>query len=236
LTTQPPDPAGVSTSEPDALVIAGVDEISFRPVDARAGDERLASKLMSTEDATAGVGALTGPSGRTLFLERVAYVLAELPDGRTLAVMALNLHHFSELTVSRGRATGERVLTEVARRLRKPLAPVHVVACTAGDPFVIACELTDSPTHRQALPARVISCFDVPFLVGTSPAHLSASMGVAFSTGTRDDPEQLLGSAEVARAEARRAGDNRIVVFDRRARVQVREQFEMSQTLQELSH
>jgi EAL domain-containing protein (putative c-di-GMP-specific phosphodiesterase class I) len=54
---------------------------------------------------------------------------------------------------------------------------------------------------------------------------------VAFATGARDDPQELLGSAEVARSEARRAGGRRIIVFDRPARSNIADRFEMTQAL-----
>jgi diguanylate cyclase (GGDEF)-like protein len=174
---------------------------------------------------------LSGPEDRALFLDLVGDALAGLSDDHIFVVLALALDNFSELSVARGDATAALVLSEVAHRLHERLTPADVIVWSAGHLFVVACELTDSPQQLEALQSRVLSCFQTPFLAANAPVYLPASVGIAFSTGARDDPHQLLGSAEVARSEARRAGGHRVVVFDRPARLALREQFELTQAL-----
>jgi EAL domain-containing protein (putative c-di-GMP-specific phosphodiesterase class I)/GGDEF domain-containing protein len=173
---------------------------------------------------------LTGPAGRARFLERVGDVLALLPDDRTLAVVALDLNHFNEFTLARGDGCRDRVLAEVGDRLRE-VTPENAIALRAEDHFVVACELTDSPAARLDLQARVTGCFEQPFLAATPPVFLSASVGVAFSTGADEDPQQLLGSAEVGRGRARQDGDHAVVVCHPPDRVQIREWFGVHQAL-----
>jgi len=174
---------------------------------------------------------LSGPEGRAVFLELVGAALHGLSNDQTFVVMALDLDHFSELTVARGDATAALVLSEMAHRLRQRLSRTDVILWSAGDLFVVACAVTDSPRQLEALQGQMFSCIETPFLVANAPIFLSASMGVAFSTGARDDRQQLLGSAEVARSQARRAGGHRLVVFDRSARSRLCEEFELTQAL-----
>jgi EAL domain-containing protein (putative c-di-GMP-specific phosphodiesterase class I)/GGDEF domain-containing protein len=181
--------------------------------------------------ASVTVDALSGPASRALFLERVGDVLAHLTANRTVAVMALDLNHLHELTVARGDATRELVLNEAAGRLRQRLAPDDVMAQTAGDHFILACGLTEGPGERQALQTRVLECFQDPFLAANPPVFLSANVGVAFSTGAGDDPQQLLSSAEVGRTEANRDGDDGIVALEPTDRLNIREQFGVNQAL-----
>jgi EAL domain-containing protein (putative c-di-GMP-specific phosphodiesterase class I)/GGDEF domain-containing protein len=172
-----------------------------------------------------------GPASRGHFLEQVGDVLITLTDDRTLAVMALDLNHFNELTVVRGDDVRELILVEVSERLQERLSADDVITLTTGDHFVLACEVANSPLDRQALQTRLLDCFDEPFLAATPPVFLSAHVGVAFSDGADDDPQQLLGSAEVGRADSQRGGDSAMVVFDPPARVQIREQFSVHQAL-----
>jgi diguanylate cyclase (GGDEF)-like protein len=174
---------------------------------------------------------LTGQAGRTQLLEHVRYALAGLSDDRTLIVVALKLDNFHELTVARGDATGEIVLVEVANRLLTQIPLEETLIWGTGDEFVVTCELLESPLQIQAFQSRVESCFDEAFMVANTPVYISASMGVSFATGAADDPHLLVGTAEVACTEAIRDGNNRLVVFDSRARHRIRDRFEMSQDL-----
>lgn len=189
------------------------------------------SKIMSAERLRPDAPASPGSRDRARFFERVGHSIARLPSARTVAVIAIGLDHFSELTVFRGEVTGDLVLSEVIRRVREAVAPMELVAWTVGDRFVVACELRDSPGQRRALQARIESCFEEPFAAASSPVYVSASIGIAYSAVTSDDPQQLLGLAEVARAEARRAGGHRSLVVDGSSCDQMREKFEMTQAL-----
>jgi diguanylate cyclase (GGDEF)-like protein len=194
-------------------------------------DPQTSSSEQPRGHAPSESAALTSVSDRAVFVEGVSDLLLGLAGDRTLVVMTLNLDHFSELTFARGHATGQLILKEVSERLSERLTPLSAIAWTAGDVFVIACELVDASELLQPLPARVLSCFDAPFVVASVPLYLSASVGVAFSTVGHNDPQKLLDSADIACAEARRAGGHRIAVFDRPARIKTIDKFEMTQDL-----
>jgi EAL domain-containing protein (putative c-di-GMP-specific phosphodiesterase class I)/GGDEF domain-containing protein len=186
---------------------------------------------MSTEDPPLVVDGLSDPVDRTLFLRRVGERLAGLSEGRTLAVTALDLDRFSAITVARGASVREQVLVEVAHRLRDLPVPTDAVEWLADDVLVLAFEVADTLEPRQALSDRIMACFDEPFGSAEPPVHVSASVGVAFATGTGDDPQQLLAAAEVARTEARHGGERQMVILDHRARERVLREFELVQAL-----
>jgi EAL domain-containing protein (putative c-di-GMP-specific phosphodiesterase class I)/GGDEF domain-containing protein len=174
---------------------------------------------------------LTGTEDKAIFLDAVGDYLADLPDDHTLVLMALKIDQLGELAVARGDATVELVSMEATSRLNHRLSDLHVVVWSNEDLFVIASVVRDSATQIEALHRRAFACFDDPFLLANSRLYLTASIGVAFSSGTDDGPQELLGSAEAAQAIARRAGERQIVVFDRAARSAVRDEFEMAQEL-----
>ena len=64
---------------------------------------------------------LTGLANRAFFVERLATALA--PDDEALAVFCIDLDRFKLVNDSLGHDAGDRLLVEVARRLRDTLPP-----------------------------------------------------------------------------------------------------------------
>jgi EAL domain-containing protein (putative c-di-GMP-specific phosphodiesterase class I) len=174
---------------------------------------------------------LNGTEDKALFVDALGDHLAELPDDHTLVLIALKIDQLGDLAVARGGATVELVLMEATSRLNHRLSDLGVMVWSNEDLFVIACVVRDSAPRIQALQSRALSCFDDPFLMAHSRLYLTASAGVAFSSSTDENPQELLGSAEAAQAMARRGGEHQTVVFDRAARAAIREEFEMAQEL-----
>jgi EAL domain-containing protein (putative c-di-GMP-specific phosphodiesterase class I)/GGDEF domain-containing protein len=204
----------------------GIDVVTDRSADFEGPPPR---RGIAAADETV-VLALFGPTGRSQLLEQMRGLLSRLRDEYTLIVMALDLDNLAALSVARGGATAEIVMSEVAQRLHEALRDRGGLIWTDGGRFVVVCELNGSPKEIWGFQKEVASCFDDPFIAGHSPVYLAAKVGVAFSMGDRDDPDLLLGSAEVACLEGQKIGQ-RLVVFDHPARMRIRQQFELSQAL-----
>jgi two-component system cell cycle response regulator len=61
----------------------------------------------------------------------------EQPPGCGLALVMINIDHFKAINDTHGHAAGDRVLTEVARRLRSVLRPSDLVARVGGEEFLV---------------------------------------------------------------------------------------------------
>jgi diguanylate cyclase (GGDEF)-like protein len=104
--------------------------------------------------------SLTGLPRRVLFEERVHGLLHEGMDmGDPVHVVAVDLMAFRLFNEAWGHETGDKILTEVARRFRDTMGTSDVVCRLAGDEFLVA---QCGPEEPDALIARLDQMLTVP--------------------------------------------------------------------------
>ncbi len=176
--------------------------------------------------------ALTGLPNRVLFLDRLEQALERLRRRRRLAaVLFLDVDNFKVINDGLGHEAGDRVLQEVAERLRPTLRPTDTVARFGGDEFAVLLEDLDTPSSAVAVGWRVLADLAPPVRVGGRQVFVSASIGVALV----DDPDQttasILRHADVAMYRAKEAGRGRLVVFDEHMALQALDRLELDHAL-----
>ncbi len=170
---------------------------------------------------------LTGLYNRRYALPHLAK-LAERArgNGRCFAVMALDIDHFKVINDSHGHAAGDRVLVEVARRLRDNLRAVDLVARIGGEEFLVAMPDTTAEQAQGAAERlrRIIE--DTPFdTVAPGPTGrarrtegrigVTLSIGVALGHPDIRLPEEIdviVHRADEALYDAKNAGRNTVTV------------------------
>jgi diguanylate cyclase (GGDEF)-like protein/PAS domain S-box-containing protein len=167
--------------------------------------------------------ALTGLPNRTLFLDRLQQALRRASRGSAgVAVLFVDLDRFKLINDSFGHAAGDRVLCEVAARLRDALRPGDTIARFGGDELTILCEDVAGEPFARGIAQRIAALFEEPFVVDGSEAFLQASVGIALA-GPDDRPEDLLRDADAAMYRAKDAGRGRVEVFDEAMRAGARD-------------
>ncbi|MEE6258074.1 putative bifunctional diguanylate cyclase/phosphodiesterase [Plantactinospora sonchi] len=159
---------------------------------------------------------LTGLANRTLFLDRLDQAIAahqRQPD-RHYSVLLLDLDGFKWVNDSLGHLAGDRLLVQVAERIRTSTGDADVAARFGGDEFAIL--LDDSPggAGPAAMAERIRAALDVPFRLGEEEFVVSASIGISRSTGGYRHAEDVIRDADTAMysAKAQRKGSH--AVFD----------------------
>ena len=167
---------------------------------------------------------LTGLASRTLLIDRIELALARLRRRTThIAMFLLDLDRFDRINDSFGHRAGDRLLAEVAERLRRVTRESDTVARLAGDRFVVLSE--DHESEHAAIPTveRLRAAIRQPFEVDGAEAFVTASTGIAITRNATADPEGLLADAQAAMHRAKERGQDHYDIFDEAMRARARE-------------
>ncbi|WP_432541664.1 putative bifunctional diguanylate cyclase/phosphodiesterase [Kineococcus sp. SYSU DK002] len=131
--------------------------------------------------------------------------------GAPVAALHLDLVGFRALNRAHGRAAGDAVLGEVARRLRAAVRGTDEAARLGGDEFAVL--LTDADAAVDVA-VRLLAVLSEPYEVGASRLRVGVAVGVAHG---RVAGAGLLRAAESAVAAAKAAGGGCVRVWDEAA-------------------
>jgi len=146
-------------------------------------------------------------------------LLASEREGHLLAVCYIDLDHFKEINERHGRAAGDRLLVELAARLRSALRAhatwSDVAARLGGDEFVLLLRADTVEEARLAV-ERVLRVIAQPYALDAQapPTAMTASVGATVFPIDHSDPDTLLRHADHAMYGAKQAGRNGYLFFD----------------------
>jgi diguanylate cyclase (GGDEF)-like protein len=172
---------------------------AIRNASAYAEVSRLADK--NAYDATHD--ALTDLPNRRQLSERAAELLRQRGHG-TVALMLLDLDYFKEVNDTLGHDAGDRVLVEVADRLREAAGDA-LVARLGGDEFAVLFAGIRGSGAASRRAREVLESLRQPMELGGVPISLHTSAGLAVA-GSSTDPGELLRRADVALYQAKDSG------------------------------
>lgn len=161
--------------------------------------------------------ALTGLPNRRLLSDRIQQAFAQTRRrGDEMAIVVLDLDDFKPINDALGHEAGDRVLKEVAQRLRQVLRGGDTAARLGGDEFVLVLlNLDDRGECEQAL-ERILDALAKPITLDRGDIQISASLGATIFPADDADPDTLLRHADQAMYRAKQEGRNRFHVFDAR--------------------
>ena len=163
---------------------------------------------------------LTDLPNRVLLADRMTRAMAGAGSAREFgAVMMVNLDHFQKLNDSLGHAVGDRLLVEVARRIRSIQREDDTLGRFSGDSFVLLAERLG--TDRNTAAARALLTADAirtaiaePMMLDGHRLTCTGSLGVALFRDGADSPDALLCQAELAMYKSKQSGRNTVRVFE----------------------
>jgi diguanylate cyclase (GGDEF)-like protein len=148
--------------------------------------------------------SLTGLPNRLFFRRMVEEESKRSRRGECYAVLLLDLDRFKEINDTLGHAWGDRLLVEVASRIREVVRSEDVLARLGGDEFAL---LLTCLTDRY-LPARtakrITEALAKPIEMENLTVQADLSIGIAASDSGHRDVEEMLRRADVAMYHAKR--------------------------------
>ncbi|MFI9824126.1 putative bifunctional diguanylate cyclase/phosphodiesterase [Streptomyces sp. NPDC052013] len=148
---------------------------------------------------------LTGLPNRQWLQERIWTALddAERIDARA-ALMLIDLDRFRSVNDTLGHLAGDRLLLQIADRLRMALPRGAEAARLGGDEFAVLLPVADSTTSATRVARSLVAALSSPLDLDGLTLVLEASAGVAVFPDHALDAEGLLRRADVAMYQAKR--------------------------------
>jgi diguanylate cyclase (GGDEF)-like protein len=143
--------------------------------------------------------------------------------------MFLDLDDFKQVNDSLGHRTGDKLLVEIASRLRALIGPRDLVARWGGDEFVILHHHDPGQLETHDLAKRIIDEINRAVIIDGSEVIVGASIGSASAPDDGLSPDALLSKADIALYAAKADGRRSWRAFEQEmdAKIQIRRLIEL---------
>ena len=172
-------------------------------------DRHLLSQMLafqSTHDR------LTELPNQMLFQEHLTPALARSRrDRRPVAVCFLDVSGFQELNHELGRAAGDELLVDVAKRIRSSIRNGDSAARIGGDEFAVLLDPVTDAAEAARVAERLVAAVSGPHSLQAGVSDCGANAGVAMSADV-DDAASIVARASRALTQAKRGGRGEIVL------------------------
>jgi len=175
---------------------------------------------------------LTGLANRTAIFEHLDDAIERIPAATEVAVLFVDLDGLKQLNDTLGHERADEMIREVGERLLGALRAGDFVGRFGGDEFVVISEgVTD---HEQAaeLGFRLLDAIAQP-LPGIESIVVTASIGIALTSGTAADAREAIRQADSAMYTAKRSGRDRCSFFEGRERLRTGRRLSIARDLRD---
>ena len=145
------------------------------------------------------------------------YLKEQLGNGPTpespLTIFYLDLDDFKHVNDTQGHGFGDKVLIEVANRLKRCMDSSVFIARQGGDEFVLVLTGQMQP-NTPVLAECLLACLSAPIMIDELEVRISASIGIVQAPAHGVIKSELLRFADIALYEAKGAGRNTWRLYD----------------------
>lgn len=158
--------------------------------------------------------SITGLPNKMLFIDRLNIALANARrNGTKLAVILLDLDNFKTINDTLGHAFGDRILMQIAEKIKELLREADTVARFGGDEFIILQPALKDITDITRVADRILENFRTPWILEGREYYITASMGIAVYPNDGQDEGTLVKNADIAMYRAKDKGKNNYELF-----------------------
>src|SRR5581483_11067272 len=147
--------------------------------------------------------------------------------GKRVALLGVDLDLFKNVNDSFGHPMGDRLLRQVADRLRALIRGENLAARLGGDEFAVILAADLPPKQVSDFSARLIKALSAPYEIDDNEVVIGASIGIAMSPDDGTTCEELMRNADIALYRAKQDGRGVHRFFERDMDLQVLKRREM---------
>lgn len=162
----------------------------------------------------ANFDTLTNLPNRSLLLDRLGQAINfARRENRSGALLFLDLDGFKAVNDRLGHEAGDRLLKAAAERLRQQTRESDTVARLGGDEFVLVLPSITAIDDAVQVAEKTAAALAQPFELDETLVTIGASIGIALYPAHGESVEKIIGAADHAMYEAKRAGRGTVRVF-----------------------
>lgn len=186
----------------------------------------------------ANTDSLTGLPNRHWLLQFLPEALNQAKNRRALlALLFIDLDGFKDINDSLGHSAGDRLLKEVAVRLKSVLRSHDHVVRLGGDEFTVLITHVASYEEIAQVAMRISQSFQEPFQISTHHGLVRCSIGIGVFPQDGYTAETLLQNADIAMYAAKEEGKGSFRFYDEnlydRLRQRLQTEDELTQAIRE---
>jgi diguanylate cyclase (GGDEF)-like protein len=183
--------------------------VLHKSITAAETSQSLAEKMQHLARTDVVTGLLNRAGLNHALVERVMSIKVD----EKMALFWMDLDRFKEINDTLGHQVGDRLLAEVANRLRAVAPEGASVARFGGDEFIVGCNVTDrAETERlgHAMLAEILR----PMRIDDDRIEIGTSIGIAMLPEDGTDLDAVMQGADLALYHAKVNGRKQLIFFE----------------------
>jgi diguanylate cyclase (GGDEF)-like protein len=158
--------------------------------------------------------SLTHLPNRRLLMDRLEQAIERKKRSKeTFAVFFIDLDHFKEINDSLGHASGDFVLIEAAKRMKKVIRKGDTLARFGGDEFILVIENGTHGDYFGKIAEKIQRLFEKPFRLNGHDIITTCSIGISMFPQDGEKIEVLLNNADSAMYASKSSGGDQFQFF-----------------------
>ena len=178
--------------------------------------------------------ALTGLFNRVSLKMRLDQAIAQARrDNDRIALLFIDLDRFKIINDTLGHHIGDKLLIEVAKRLRDSVRESDIVARFGGDEFVVMLNGVEKTSAAAMVAEKLVRNIGDPYVIEGYDLFTTPSIGIAIYPDDGPDVDVLMRNADAAMYHAKAAGRNNFQFFDARMNDAALERLQLENSLRQ---
>lgn len=176
--------------------------------------------------------SLTGLPNRLLLKERISYHIDYGKNtGQKFAVMYLDLDRFKLVNDTLGHDIGDKLLKEIANRLKNCVQGGDTVARIGGDEFIILLPEITNEQRAVKIANKILQVIREPLIIDSHEFYMSISIGVTIYPDDGESEKTLMTNGDIAMYRAKQKGKNNFQLYTSDLNEKALERLEMENSL-----
>ena len=152
---------------------------------------------------------ITDLPNRFLFTDRLDQMLAQSErNSWSVGILFVDLDHFKSVNDTHGHAAGDKLLRQVAMRIKECVRKGDTVGRLSGDEFTVMLSNLANIGDAGLVAQKIVESLSAPFDLDGPQTYISASIGIALYPSDGENADTLLKNADTAMYLAKDQGRN----------------------------